>query len=96
MFVNGPHSIKEFGPLFSSKELHMTNGSLMRVAIQTKNEFPVSKVLSGTTHPYADLSTAFDDIATHPDDIPVKPDKREDKIKKEKIRTSVKNLEALK
>lgn len=96
MFVNGPHNIKEFGPLFSSKELHMTNGSLMQMSIATKNEFPVSKVLSGsTTSPYSDLSTAFDDIATHPDDIPVKADKPEDKVKKEKIKKSIKGLEAL-
>lgn len=96
MFVNGPENLQEYGPNFSSRELHNCNGSLMADVIATKNQFPVSKVVSGTTKDYSDLATAFDDIATHPDDIPVKPDKHSERIKKANIQRSIKGLEAMK
>ena len=74
-FVNGSEKIEEYGPVFSSKELHNCNGSLIADVIATKNEFPVSRVVSGTTNgPDIPMVTMWDDLATHPDDIPVKPD----------------------
>lgn len=97
-FVNGPGNGRDYGPNFSSRELHMTNGSLIQDILKLKNEFPGSKVVTGTTHlpAHYDLATAFDDIATHPDDIPIKGDKPEDKKKKAAIAKSIKGLEALK
>lgn len=68
-FVNGPEGIKDYGPTFSSKELHNCPGELLAQAADLKNQFPGSTVSSG------EVSMAWlDDLATKPDDIPVKPD----------------------
>tara|TARA_R110000868_G_scaffold54157_2_gene169537 strand:- start:116 stop:481 length:366 start_codon:yes stop_codon:yes gene_type:complete len=67
-FVNGREELPEYGPSFTSQELHMCPGSLISDMSKLKAEFPGSKVVSGS------ISTAFDDLATHPDDIPVKSD----------------------
>jgi hypothetical protein len=94
MFVNGPESIREYGPHFSSIELHQTNGSLISAVIDTKNQFPISVVASGTTHtqPVDDL---LERISTHPDDIEVKAPTKAAKEKAAAIKKSVKTLEKL-
>ena len=75
MFVNGPEGIPDYGPVFSSKELHNAPDSVMADLPEFKDYFPNSKVMNGRVeHPFADVTTAFDDLATDPDDIPVKPD----------------------
>jgi len=97
-FVNGPGNGRDYGPNFSSRELHMTNGSLIQDILKLKNEFPVSKVVTGSTHqpPHYDLATAFDDIATPIEELMAKPDKPAEKEKKARIAKSIKGLEALK
>lgn len=67
-FVNGPEGIKDYGPTFSSKELHNCPGELLAEVADLKNHFPGSKMVSGG------VDTTWDDLATHPDDIPVKQD----------------------
>lgn len=75
MFVNGPEGVQDYGPVFSSAELHRCPGELLANVVEIKEQFPGSKMVSGdVTSPHTDLATAFDDIATHPDDIPVKLD----------------------
>ena len=41
-FLNGPAGIKEYGPNFSSKDLHNCNGTLIADVLKLKAEFPVS------------------------------------------------------
>ena len=96
MFINGPESISEFGPNFSSRELHNTNGSLISDVIKIKQEFPVSKVASGTTTSLQQTEAMWDDIATHPDDIPVKKDAPGKQEQAKKIKSAVKTMEAFK
>lgn len=91
-FLNGPAGIKEYGPNFSSKELHNCNGTLIVDVLKLKAEFPVSTVASGTT---IAPTTEWDDIATHPDDIPVKPDSPSKREEAKKIKGAAKALEAL-
>ena len=91
-FLNGPAGIKEYGPNFSSKELHNCNGTLIADVLKLKAEFPVSTVASGTT---IAPTTEWDDIATHPDDIPVKPDSPSKREEAKKIKGAAKALEAL-
>jgi len=67
-FVNGPEGIKDYGPNFSSAELHSCPGELLTQAAELKEQFPGSKMVSGA------VDTTWDDLATHPDDIPVKQD----------------------
>ena len=67
-FVNGPEGIKDYGPNFSSNELHRCPGQLLQDIADLKVQFPGSKMVSG------DVATMFDDIATHPDVLPVKAD----------------------
>lgn len=91
-FLNGPAGIKEYGPNFSSKELHNCNGTLIADVLKLKAEFPVSTVASGTT---TAPTKEWDDIATHPDDIPVKPDSPSKREEAKKIKGAAKALEAL-
>lgn len=95
-FINGPESLKEYGPNFSSRELHNCNGALMADVIKHKAEFPVTKVVSGTTKPHADATSMWDDLATHPDDIPVKPDAPAKREERKKIERTVKAMEGFK
>ena len=67
-FVNGPEGIKDYGPNFSSIELHRCPDALLQQVADLKVQFPGSKMVSGT------VDTTWDDLATHPDDIPVKQD----------------------
>jgi len=67
-FVNGQETIEAYGQSFSSKELQLCPGSLIAEVAALKEQFPGSKVASGS------LLTIFDDLATDPDDIPVKKD----------------------
>lgn len=93
MFVNGPEGCSDYGPVFSSKELHNCPGSLIADVIGLKQEFPVSKVESGSVNaPGMD----WDAIATHPDDIPVKPDAPVKRAAAKKIKDAVKAMEAMK
>lgn len=91
-FLNGPAGIKEYGPNFSSKELHNCNGTLIADVLKLKAEFPVSTVASGTT---IAPTTEWDDIATHPDDIPVKPDAPAKREQAKKIKGAAQAMEAL-
>lgn len=96
-FINGPESLKEYGPNFSSKELHNCNGSLIAEVIKVKAEFPVSTVASGSTTPaHQNLETMWDDIATDPDDLPVKADAPGKREQARKIKSTVKAMEAMK
>ncbi len=95
-FLNGPSCIKEYGPNFSSQELHNCNGSLIAEVIKVKAEFPVSTVTAGSTTGPVPAAAAWDDIATHPDAIPVKPDAPAKREQAKKVRGAVKTLEALK
>jgi len=96
-FINGPASIKEYGPNFSSKELHNCNGSLIADVIKVKTEFPVSTVADGsTTAAHQNPETMWDDIATHPDDIPTKPDNPAKREQAKKIKGAAKAMEAFK
>jgi hypothetical protein len=94
-FVNGPEGCSDYGPVFSSKELHNCNGTLMADVIATKNEIPGSKVVSGTTNG-PDHTTMWDDIATNPDDIPVKADHPAKQEERAKIKRTVKAMEGFK
>jgi hypothetical protein len=94
-FVNGPENCADYGPVFSSKELHNCNGTLMADVISVKNEIPGSKVASGTTNG-PDHTTMWDDIATHPDDIPVKADLPAKREERQKIARTVKAMESFK
>lgn len=97
MFVNGLENNNDYGPVFSSRELHQTNGSLIGDIIKLKLEFPVSKVSAGsTTAAHQDHETMWDDLATHPDDLPVKSDTPEQRKEAKKIKSAVKALEAFK
>jgi hypothetical protein len=97
MFVNGYEGNNDYGPVFSSRELHQTNGSLIGDIIKLKLEFPVSKVAAGsTTAAHQDHETMWDDLATHPDDLPVKSDTPEQRKEAKKIKSAVKALGALK
>lgn len=97
MFINGPESLKEYGPNFSSRELHATNGTLLPDVIQIKLQFPVSKVANGsTTAEHQDPATMWDDIATAPDDIPVKADAPAKREQAKKIKGAAKAMEAYK
>jgi hypothetical protein len=89
MFVNGPEGIKDYGPVFSSKELHNCPGELIADVIKYKDEFPVTKVLSGDVEDPFDLNS----ISTHPDDIPVKEPDKTKKEQARKVKAAVKSLE---
>ena len=95
-FTNGAEQIAEYGPVFSSKELHNCNGSLMADLIKHKNEFPIAKVTAGETFTPADHATMWDDLATDPDDIPSKPDHPSKEKEKKKIAAAVKTIKELK
>ncbi|MEY4441040.1 MAG: hypothetical protein RL442_40 [Pseudomonadota bacterium] len=93
LFVNGPENCSDYGPIFSSKELHNCPSDLIADVINIKQEFPVSKVTSGSVNaPGMD----WDSICTHPDDLPVQPDPPAKRAAREKIRSAVKAMEALK
>lgn len=93
MFVNGPEGCSDYGPIFSSKELHNCPGSLIADVIGLKQEFPVSKVESGSVK---SAEETWNEIATHPDDIPVKPDAPVKRAAAKKIKDAVKAMEAMK
>lgn len=93
LFVNGPESLKEYGPNFSSRELHHTNGSLIGDVIKLKLEFPVSKVATGST---TSSMKWLEELSTHPDDIPTKPDAPGKREQSKKIKGAAKAMEAFK
>lgn len=67
-FVNAAEGVNDYGPVFSSKELHNCPGSLLAQVAGVKNEFG-GKVESGSVK----VPFNIDDIATHPDDLKAKP-----------------------
>ena len=73
-FVNGREELPEYGPSFTSQELHMCPGSLISDMSKLKAGFPGSKVVSGEVVKDPVAWPFFDDLATHPDNIPVKSD----------------------
>jgi hypothetical protein len=73
-FVNGPEELPEYGPSFSSQELHMCPGSLISDMSKLKAEFPGSKVVSGEFKEDLVAWPFFDDLAVDPATIPVKSD----------------------
>ena len=87
LFTNGAESVKDYGPVFSSKELEHCPGTLLEGAAELKAEFPGAKVISGT------FASSFDDLATHPDDIPVKADAPKKKEARKKVSDALKALE---
>ena len=96
MFVNGPEGVKDYGPVFSSIELHHCPGELLGQVADLKNHFPGSKMTSGdVANPAQDLATAFDDIATHPDDIPVKPDAAPKREARSKVKAYAQALQQM-
>ena len=96
-FVNGTQSVgDEYGPVFSSREIHNVNGSLMADLIKHKNEFAGSKVTSGKTFGPADNASVWDDLATHPDDIPTKPDHPSKQEERKRASAAFKTLTSLK
>lgn len=71
MFVNGHEDIKDYGPVFSSKELHNCPGALLQEMASLKNEFPGSKVVSNSVP--APAGSGFDDLVSDDlDAVPVK------------------------
>ena len=79
LFVNGPAGCTDYGPVFSSNELHLCNGTLLDGASELKAIFPGAKVVEGTLAPFD-----VDDLATHPNDIPVKSEAPAVKDKRKK------------
>jgi hypothetical protein len=67
-FVNGRDELPEYGPTFTSQELHNCPGELIADISKLKQDFPGTKVVGGS------VETLFDDICTNLDDIPTKPD----------------------
>ena len=67
--MNGPEGVKDYGPVFSSAELHRCPGELMEQVAELKNQFPGSKMVSGDVN-----MQWLEELSTHPDDIPVKQD----------------------
>ena len=92
-FVNGPESIREYGPHFTSRELHDTNGSLIPQVIKTKNEFAISVVSGGETFSTGDF---LDSISTHPDDLQVRESTPAERKHRAAAKKAMKNLEVLK
>lgn len=96
MFVNGPANCSDYGPVFSSKELHNCPSALLADMAGLKGEFPGSKVVSGDVKVPFDIATAFDDIATDPNELPAgKPDNESKKKERAKIKSAVQALEAM-
>ena len=97
-FTNSTEPCTDYGPNFSSKELHNCPGELIADVARLKVEIPGSKMVSGDVkNPHSDLATAFDDIATHPDDILTKPDsapKRAARKQNEAMLNVLKNIGA--
>lgn len=89
MFVNGPESLREYGPHFTSRELHDTNGSLMPNVIETKNQFAISVVGDGETF---SKPMDWDSISTHPDDIEVKRESAVSKTARKKNELAAKAI----
>jgi hypothetical protein len=83
-FVNGPENIKDYGPNFTSVELHRCPGALLEQVAELKNEFPGSKMVSGSvTNPN---TTGFEDMPNDLDNVEIKPEspkKREARRKNE-------------
>jgi hypothetical protein len=95
LFINGPDGCEDFGPVFSSKELHRCPGSLIGEVSEVKTEFPGSRVERGSVK--APQGSAFDDMES--DDLDAVPTKREHPARKAarvKASATLKALEGLK
>jgi hypothetical protein len=73
-FVNGSELLPEYGPSFSSIELHNCPGELISDMSKLQAQFPGSKVVSVEVVKDPVAWPFFDDLAIHPEDIPFKPD----------------------
>lgn len=87
MFVNSHADVQDYGPVFSSKELHHCPDSLLEGASDLKTEFPGAKVVSGIVNP---PPFDIDDIASHPDDIEVKRESPKKRASKKDIAAQLK------
>lgn len=72
LFVNGPAGVNDYGPVFSSLELHQCPGQVLDFVADLKNEFSGSRVIDGDV-------TLFDDLATTPDSIPVRAQSKDER-----------------
>jgi len=82
-FVNGKEELPEYGPSFTSKELHLCPSILMNDLAALKKQFPGSTVVVGVA------ASIFDDLVTDIDDIPVRSDYAIKKAEKKKIKAVV-------
>lgn len=94
-FVNAAEGVNDYGPVFSSRELHNCPGPLLAQVAEVKNEFG-GKVESGSVNGPS-LGEFLDDIATHPDDLKAKPmpePERKARGKNKAFLEAMKNMEA--
>ena len=91
LFTNGAESVKDYGPVFTSKELHNCPGQLIGDVAKFKDDFPGTKVVPQST--VSNLMD-WDSIATDPDDIPVKSEPVSKREEKRKIKEAIQALEA--
>lgn len=91
LFVNGTEEVKDYGPVFSSKELHNCPGGLIGEASEAKNILPGTKVVPRST---VSAEMDWDAIATDPNDLPVRPEKPTKAEEKRKIKETLQALEA--
>jgi hypothetical protein len=79
-FVNAAEGVNDYGPVFSSKELHMCPNDVLQGVAEIKNEFG-GKVVSGGLN---DLHAWLDEVATNPADLKAKPETPEQKTTRKK------------
>jgi hypothetical protein len=79
-FVNAAEGVNDYGPVFSSKELHMCPNDVLQGVAEIKNEFG-GKVVSGGLN---DLRAWLDEVATNPADLKAKPETPEQKTTRKK------------
>lgn len=89
MFVNGPEGIQDYGPVFSSRELHNCPGPLMADVARFKDEIPgVHKVVSGSVKGHGFEDMPDDDL----DAVPSKPEHPAKRKERQKIDAAVKAI----
>jgi len=94
-FVNGPEPLEEYGPAFSSKELHNCPGPLIGEALAVKTDYPGSKVVPVSPQTVEELNAIWDPIATNPDDLEAMPSTRSKRKQRDEIKKSISALETL-
>jgi hypothetical protein len=91
-FVNAPEGVNDYGPVFSSKELHMCPNDVLQGVAEIKNEFG-GKVVSGGLKD--DLHTWLDEVATDPADLKAAPAKPDEKKKRRQSQAFMEALDQL-